>query len=547
MIKYIFFLFFCLVNADEFPLSKEAPIHPLIKNWNSLKNKSKQEHLKEVFNLFCKLQEKNYNSVKEFEYRMKIFRKNLNQFILSEDDVIERIKIEHLQNQKPRIIIIPDKRLSVDFNTDYDDKEEVSIFELNKFSDLTNKEFENLYLLDQSFFDEEKFPIKIEEDKNFKGIKIIQEYIDKLEKRGVKISKSLKDLYMDLPQEDMGFTPHFSTSVESEMDDLLFSESNHGVSQPDSPSNLFTVGSPRLLQAFRHNWAQGPRRWGGRRSQNRGYYPDYRRSRYGSNYQNYQYDSNNSYSQDYRASDGGSPGPTIPEGQKTMSIDGVMVPTYINWKEMGAVTEIKDQLKCNACYAFAAIGALESHYQIKTGKKVLLSEQEIVDCSRENKACVGGLPHLVFNYIRDRDISYTSDYRYDQKKYSACRRRSSTPKFDGSNLRGYTNLRRGILNLIKELSKGPVATISYASFPFKHYRGGIYRGQGCYGKTRPNHSSVLIGYKLTGKNKYLLFKNGWGTNWGNSGFYKVQLGDLSNRSQGHCMIAATRYNSIPRV
>jgi cathepsin L len=242
-----------------------------------------------------------------------------------------------------------------------------------------------------------------------------------------------------------------------------------------------------------------------------------------------------------------SSGRYIPEDQKTISIDGVMVPTYINWREMNAVTPIKDQFKCNACYAFSAIGALESHHKIRNGDFVNLAEQEIVDCSRENKGCVGGLPHLVFDYIRDRGISYTNQYRYDQSRHSPCRRHAGSRKFSGSNIRGYRNLRKGILNLIKELSNGPVATISYASFPFKQYRGGIYRGQGCYGKSKPNHSSVLIGYKLTGDRKYLYFKNGWGTNWGESGYYKVQLGEISNRNRGHCMIAATSYNSIPRV
>jgi hypothetical protein len=468
---------------------------------------------------------------------MKIFRENLNQFIMPQDDILERIKIEHIEKETPRIIIIPDKRLSVDFNIDETNEDE-PVFELNQFSDLTNEEFENIYLLDQSFFDEEKFPTKTEkDDKKFDGIKNIQRYLSKLEEKGVQISNDIRDFYMnvsdsldEVAEEVNGFTPHFST-LEKYADELLFSDSDLQFSEPDHHSTLFKKDHSRILQ-YRAHYGRGPRRWGANRYQS-----------YSNRYSDSPFHPMNRETYPSRQSRGR----YIEEGQKTISIDGVMVPTYINWQEMDAITPIKDQFKCNACYAFSATGALEAHHKIKTGNSVSLAEQEIVDCSRQNKGCIGGLPHLVFDYIRSRGISYTSNYRYDQSRHSPCRIRGSSSKFSGSNIRGYKNLRKGILNLIKELSQGPIATISYASFPFKQYRGGIYRGQGCYGKSKPNHSSVLIGYKLTGDRKYLLFKNGWGRNWGNRGFYKVELGDISNRNKGHCMIAATSYNSIPRV
>ena len=223
-----------------------------------------------------------------------------------------------------------------------------------------------------------------------------------------------------------------------------------------------------------------------------------------------------------------------------------MVPTKIDWRKLNVVTPIKNQFKCNSCYAFAGIGAIESHYTIQTTDVVELAEQEIVDCSRRNKACTGGLPHLVYEDIREKDISYMRDYRYDGKRNSRCRRRSNTPKFSGRYVRSYTNLPKGILQIIKALSKGPVAVISYASFPFKSYRRGIYRGQGCFSRNKPNHSSVLVGYDLV-NNKHFIFKNGWGTRWGIRGYYKMGIKSLNSWDQGHCMIGATRYNSIPII
>jgi C1A family cysteine protease len=228
-----------------------------------------------------------------------------------------------------------------------------------------------------------------------------------------------------------------------------------------------------------------------------------------------------------------------------ISIDGVEIPAQLNWRDYNVLAPIKDQIRCNACYAFAALGAIEANHKIKTGQDINLSEQEIVDCSSENEGCVGGLPQLVYEYVYDNDISYTANYPYDQSKEGICRKNSV--QYNGRNLKSYTNLGKGILNLIKALSKGPVAVISYASFSFKHYGGGIYKGQGCHQKEEPNHASLLVGYNLVGRKKWLYFKNGWGMDWGERGFYKVQLTSLQSKNQGHCLVAGTTYNSIPLI
>ena len=182
-------------------------------------------------------------------------------------------------------------------------------------------------------------------------------------------------------------------------------------------------------------------------------------------------------------------------------------------------------------------------HKINTGEFIELSEQEVVDCSIDNKGCVGGLPHLVYEYIRYKNISFMRDYPFDQSTESVCRKKDEG--FNGKNIYAYTNLDPGIANLVKAVTLGPVAVISYASFEFKQYGGGIYKGQGCEGQEEPNHASLLVGYNLKGDNKYLYFKNGSGTDWGEDGYYKVEIKSLSDSDKGHCLIAATDLNSIP--
>jgi C1A family cysteine protease len=89
-------------------------------------------------------------------------------------------------------------------------------------------------------------------------------------------------------------------------------------------------------------------------------------------------------------------------------------PASIDWRTKGAVTPIKDQGQCGSCWAFSTIAAVEGIVQIKTGKLLSLSEQELVSCDNAdgNSGCEGGLQVPAFEYIAKNGASSEKAYPY---------------------------------------------------------------------------------------------------------------------------------------
>lgn len=86
---------------------------------------------------------------------------------------------------------------------------------------------------------------------------------------------------------------------------------------------------------------------------------------------------------------------TIKSFVQELKTESIIFPEYFNWKNQGKVTPAKDQGDCGSCWAFTAVGVLESKILINNGPQYDLSEQQLVSCDTNQWGCCGGWPHVL--------------------------------------------------------------------------------------------------------------------------------------------------------
>ncbi|CAH2071171.1 unnamed protein product [Thlaspi arvense] len=209
-----------------------------------------------------------------------------------------------------------------------------------------------------------------------------------------------------------------------------------------------------------------------------------------------------------------------------------VLPNSIDWRNEGAMTEVKDQGDCRSCWAFSTVGAVEGLNKIVTGELVTLSEQILINCNKESNGCRGGKVETAFEFIVNNGLGTDNDYPYKAVN-GVCDGRH---KENNTNvvIDGYKNLpANDELALRKAVAHQPItAIIDSSSREFQLYESGVFDGT-C--GTNLNHGIVVVGYGTEKGRDYWIVRNSWGNTWGEAGYMKMARNIANPR--GLCGIA----------
>lgn len=201
-----------------------------------------------------------------------------------------------------------------------------------------------------------------------------------------------------------------------------------------------------------------------------------------------------------------------------LNLKPVDVPEEFDWRQKRVVTAVKNQIHCGSCWAFSAIGTVESAYAIKTNQLVDLSEQELIDCDKKSYGCRFGNPETALKYIQDNGATTEEVYPYEARD-GMCRLNPQKVKVRVKNC--VTVQAKEDEFAEKLLQLGPLS-IAVDGEVVKHYLGGILKE--CKGRS-VNHAVLLVGYGKGEDGKpYWLVKNSWGADWGENGYFRMPRG-----------------------
>lgn len=232
----------------------------------------------------------------------------------------------------------------------------------------------------------------------------------------------------------------------------------------------------------------------------------------------------------------------------------VSLPSNKNWSKSKCLTPVRDQAKCESCYAFAAVDLIATMHCLSKQSNVvaestLRSVQQIIDCASNKRefantirACNGGQPAKVLDYLAryKPSLLFHKDYPYKARKelcklpdnHRISRRSVSIDEINYNKL-PYTRLNSERQIMQHLANHGPVVSSLRVVDNFVSYGGGLFADDARRSCQRSpyNHIVLIVGYGIDSKtkNRYWLAKNSWGSDWGEHGFFKI--------IRGNCRIA----------
>ncbi len=205
-------------------------------------------------------------------------------------------------------------------------------------------------------------------------------------------------------------------------------------------------------------------------------------------------------------------------------------PVVYDLRDINALTPVKDQSTCGACWTFATYGSIESRWLLLGAGEYDLSEQNLKNGSGfEINACDGGNASIATAYLvrGDGPVSEEDDpYDVDSDEYVT----GLTPMGYVSDARFLPN----DINVIKEnlINYGAIYTTMY--WDDQYYDGNNYTYY-CDVDSSSNHAVLIVGWNDTlqtaGGQGAWIIRNSWSGAFADSGFFYISYNDICINSE----------------
>lgn len=235
----------------------------------------------------------------------------------------------------------------------------------------------------------------------------------------------------------------------------------------------------------------------------------------------------------------------------------VATPASFTWKSYQGkdlTTPARNQGQCGSCWAFAAMGTIESLVNIKENCADVdldLSEQYLLSCVPASGSCNGGRSASPFSFIMNTSedgnfcngvisedcLPYQADDSVPCSEKAGYWRDTLVPLSGfGEVWFGWDNPEAVVMMKSQILQNGPIYSLIYVDNDFRwwgslfHRSDDVYRYRDFDDEIILNHGIVIVGWQddtSLRSGGYWICKNSWGTTWGYDGFFNIEYGSMN--------------------